>query len=620
MSPGTLPAWLPATALIAATALLIGFSLARNRRLQSAHDLARAELQAVRGQLQDFERQMRRHNDALLQIARERLERCDDLHGAYRAITEIASATLEVERLSVWRYDAGRQELACEDLYLRSQRTHAAGTVLRAETFPNYFLALQSAHLIDASDARTDARTREFGSYLVDNDIHSMLDSDIHLSGRLVGVVCCEHCGGPRQWTTAEQIFLGNVSDQLSLLLEYWQQKQDDAAIRNSEERYRSLVTATSQIVWTTNANGEVVEDSPTWRAFTGQTPGQMLGSGWGEAVHPMDRDRLGVGVIWQTGNTVASCYETEYRIRRHDGVYRIFSVRGAPVLDRSGAIREWVGTCDDVTDEREAQRALRRAHDELEQKVEERTRRLQAANARLRELDRLKSEFLATMSHELRTPLNSIIGFTHILREGLAGPVNDEQRKQLGMVANSASHLLTLINDLLDLSRIESGRMEIADNDIDCLQLLEEIRQTLAPLVNSKGLALHVEVLAPVRHVRSDRKKLFQILLNLANNAVKFTEHGSVTVRLSQAQSTLIFDVIDTGIGIGKENMPLLFEAFRQIEGSSRRRYEGTGLGLHLSLRLARLLGGDIRVTSEPGRGSTFSLIVPAPALDQTA
>jgi signal transduction histidine kinase len=137
---------------------------------------------------------------------------------------------------------------------------------------------------------------------------------------------------------------------------------------------------------------------------------------------------------------------------------------------------------------------------------------------------------------------------------------------------------------------------------------------------VNSKGLALHVEVLAPVRHVRSDRKKLFQILLNLANNAVKFTEHGSVTVRLSQAQSTLIFDVIDTGIGIGKENMPLLFEAFRQIEGSSRRRYEGTGLGLHLSLRLARLLGGDIRVTSEPGRGSTFSLIVPAPALDQTA
>jgi PAS domain S-box-containing protein len=580
--------------------------------MQTKLEQLQSENLTLRGRLQAFEQELHDQNQALLRIAGERLERGDDPQAAFRAINEIAAATLRVERLSIWSFDAEGNELICRDLFLRASGRHSTGTVLSGAVFPSYFSALQSAHLIAASDARSDPRTREFGDYLTDNDIYAMLDSDIHLAGRLVGVVCCEHCGSPRQWTTAEQIFIGNVSDQISLLLEYWQQKQDDAALRTSEERYRSLVTATSQIVWTTTPDGEVVEDSPSWREFTGQTYRQMSGWGWREAVHPDDRNRFGVGGVWDSAQSTANWFETEYRICRYDGEYRIFSVRGAPVRDRNGEIREWVGTCDDVTDQREAQRALQRAHDELEQKVEERTRRLREANVRLRELDRLKSEFLATMSHELRTPLNSIIGFTHIIREGLAGPVNDEQKKQLSMVGNSAAHLLTLINDLLDLSRIESGRMEMAENDVDCGQLLTEIRQTLEPLAQSKDLALSIIVDAEATRLRTDRKKLFQILLNLANNAVKFTEKGGVTVRLSRTQSALVFDVIDSGIGIREENLSLLFEAFRQIEGSSRRRYEGTGLGLHLSLRLARLLGGDIRVTSEFGAGSTFSLVIP--------
>jgi PAS domain S-box-containing protein len=233
-------------------------------------------------------------------------------------------------------------------------------------------------------------------------------------------------------------------------------------------------------------------------------------------------------------------------------------------------------------------------------------------ANVRLQEIDRLKSEFLATMSHELRTPLNSIIGFTGILRQGLAGPMNDEQKKQLGMVHSSARHLLGLINDLLDLSRIESGKMELFAEDFAVTDLIGEIAQSLAPQVQQKHLRFETSIDQPDLRMRTDRKKCFQILLNLANNAVKFTEAGRVAVKVSSTPDTIQFDVTDTGIGIKDENLSHLFEAFRQVDGSARRVYEGTGLGLYLSKQLAKMLGGTITVESEFGMGSRFTLVLP--------
>jgi len=233
-------------------------------------------------------------------------------------------------------------------------------------------------------------------------------------------------------------------------------------------------------------------------------------------------------------------------------------------------------------------------------------------ANVRLQELDRLKSEFLATMSHELRTPLNSIIGFTGILRQGLAGPMNDEQKKQLTMVHSSARHLLGLINDLLDLSRIESGKMELFIEEFAAADLIGEIAQSLAPQVEQKKLQFETSIDQPGLRMRTDRKKCFQILLNLANNAVKFTDSGRVALQVSSRSGTVHFDVTDTGIGIKDENMPFLFEAFRQVDGSARRVYEGTGLGLYLSKQLARMLGGTITVESEFGIGSRFTLVLP--------
>jgi PAS domain S-box-containing protein len=258
------------------------------------------------------------------------------------------------------------------------------------------------------------------------------------------------------------------------------------------------------------------------------------------------------------------------------------------------------------------AAEGLRRARDELEQRVRERTAELVRANERLEEMDRLKSQFLATMSHELRTPLNSIIGFTGILRQGYAGPVNDEQKKQLGLVFSSSKHLLSLINDLLDLSRIEAGKVEIERQRFDFAEVIEEVAQSLLPLARQKNLNLAVDMQPADLEILGDRKRCFQILLNLANNAVKFTDRGEVRITARTEEDKLRVCVTDTGIGIKPEQMGMLFEAFRQLDGTARRVYEGTGLGLHLCRRLLTLMHGEMGVESEFSKGSRFCFTIP--------
>lgn len=284
-----------------------------------------------------------------------------------------------------------------------------------------------------------------------------------------------------------------------------------------------------------------------------------------------------------------------------------------------AGSLADLVSLNLQVAQRRKAEEALREAHRNLEIKVAQRTKDLEKANEQLREanerlteLDRLKSEFVAMMSHELRTPLNSIIGFTGILRQNLAGPLNGEQSKQLGMVHFSAKHLLGLINDLLDLSRIESGKMETECESFALEALVQNVVETLQPLVAQKRLALETFIEPPQLAICSDRKKVFQILLNLANNAVKFTEHGRVEVRVSADPEVTTLEVIDTGIGIKPQSMENLFQAFRQVDGSARRVYEGTGLGLYLCQKLVSMLGGHIRAESEFGAGSRFTVTLP--------
>jgi PAS domain S-box-containing protein len=243
--------------------------------------------------------------------------------------------------------------------------------------------------------------------------------------------------------------------------------------------------------------------------------------------------------------------------------------------------------------------------------------RALQEKNLELERANRAKDHFLATMSHELRTPLNAILGFTGLLLMKLPGPLNDTQQRQLELVQSSGRHLLSLINDLLDLAKIDAGHVELQIEDVPCLAVLEDIASTLRPSAEAKGLALELEPSPDTMLARADRRALHQIVLNLAGNAIKFTPQGVVTLAVSRVfgdgQDWIELEVMDTGIGISAADQARLFQAFTQVGPRSVHNQEGTGLGLHLSRRLAELMGGSLTVSSEAGVGSRFAVRVRA-------
>jgi protein-histidine pros-kinase len=234
--------------------------------------------------------------------------------------------------------------------------------------------------------------------------------------------------------------------------------------------------------------------------------------------------------------------------------------------------------------------------------------------NLELEKASQAKDRFLASMSHELRTPLNAIIGFTGTLLMRLPGPLTPDQQHQLQTVRDSARHLLSLINDLLDLAKIESGKVEIETSPVACLGVLREIVTTLRPLAETKGLKLELEMPPEEVVVQTDRRALSQIMLNLTNNAIKFTETGRIRLVIADLDASnemIEISVVDTGIGIKAEDQEELFKAFTPLTTATGRS-DGTGLGLHLSQKLAELLGGSLRFTSEYGKGSRFTVTLP--------
>jgi signal transduction histidine kinase/ABC-type amino acid transport substrate-binding protein len=333
----------------------------------------------------------------------------------------------------------------------------------------------------------------------------------------------------------------------------------------------------------------------------------------WEALIHPEDRDRV-VEAEHDGMHSEDHSFQVEYRLRHKADGWRWIVSRGKVVaFDEEGRPARVIGTNTDVTEGKRAAEELERHREHLQELVEARTAELVETNRELEEATEAKSRFLTSMSHELRTPLNSIIGFSGVLADGMAGPLSEEQERQVSMINASGKHLLLLVNDVLDLAKVEAGAMEIRVEPVDVAELFEQVVEVVRPLAEAKGLALSADIADGPVDMRTDPDKLRQILINIVGNAIKYTDEGAVTVRLhAEAAGSADFVVSDTGRGIAASEVPHVFETFRRAARTTGSHGGGTGLGLAISADLARLLGGEILVESTEGEGSTFTLRVP--------
>ncbi len=373
--------------------------------------------------------------------------------------------------------------------------------------------------------------------------------------------------------------------------------KRTEARLRDSEERFRTLTEASAAIVWTASRDGTFEAPQAEWASFTGQSAEEYTGLGWLDAIHPDDRQST--LDHWHVALQSRERYVVEHRLRRADGLWRHMDVTAVPILDETGEVREWVGQHSDITERKLA---------ELE---------LSAAKEAAESANRAKSAFLANMSHELRTPLSAVIGYSEMMEEELEDAGQHELLGDLRKIESNARHLLSLINDVLDLSKIEANRMDTYAETIDVAALMREVGGTVDGLVKAKGNALSLDLGADLGTMRTDAVKLRQCLFNLIGNAAKFTENGVVTLSVQRDSSgpdaTLVFVIRDTGIGMTEDQLGRLFQRFTQADETTTRKFGGTGLGLAITKAFARLLGGDISVESTYGEGTAFTITLPA-------
>ena len=389
--------------------------------------------------------------------------------------------------------------------------------------------------------------------------------------------------------TEVDRLLLGVGANQAALVLE---RRWAEEALRESERGFRTLAEALPHMVWTAEPDGAPDYLNARNIEYTGLTPEQLRSGDWRSTLHPEDVPRS--LELWTRSTATGELFEAEYRLRRADGAFRWHLARALALLDDSGRITKWFGSCIDIDDQKLAQEALREAAAAAE-----------AAN-------RAKGEFLANVSHEIRTPMNAILGMTEL---ALDTPLTEDQRQYLKTVKSAAGSVLGLINDLLDFSKIEAGKLELDPADFSLRAAVGDTLRALAVRAHRKGLELIYDVQPEVPDALvGDAGRLRQVLLNLVGNAIKFTDAGEVVVRLEVAgdpapeEVGVRFAVSDTGIGIPPDKQEKIFRAFEQEDTSTTRKYGGTGLGLSIAARLVALMGGAISVQSEPGRGSTFA------------
>jgi PAS domain S-box-containing protein len=379
---------------------------------------------------------------------------------------------------------------------------------------------------------------------------------------------------------------LGLLTDAFNQMLTRIQEQNRD--IQQSELRFRSLVTATAQIVWSTDANGRIHGSLPSWQAFTEQSDDEIQGAGWAEALHPDDRPHA--LELWKSAVESKAPYDVEYRMRRYDGEYRYFAARAVPVLNDDGSVREWVGTCTDIHDRKLAEESIQRYSEELKRSNQE------------------LEHFAYVSSHDLQEPLRTLASFAQLLSENYRGRLDSDANEFIAFMVDGAKRMQTLIDDLLSFSRVGTRGKPLAP--VACEEVMRAVLDDLEVAITESGAQVTHD---PLPEVMGDDVQLRQLLQNLTGNALKFRKPDQpphVHVSAARSGNGWHFSVRDNGIGIDPGFFDRIFIIFQRLH--NRQDYAGTGIGLAVCKKIVERHGGRIWPESDPGQGSTFHFTIP--------
>jgi PAS domain S-box-containing protein len=543
----------------------------------------------------DAEVRFIKQRKALIELARHQGSDGGEALVLLRKIAETAAQTLEVARVSIWRYINARSGIKCVDLFEWEEGRHSSGAELSAEGHPAYFRALAELEMIVADDAAADPSTCEFTeAYLQPHDIRSMLDVPIIVSGVRTGVLCLEHVRTLRTWTSDEKTFALAMSNLVSLALEGVERRQAEASLRESEKRFRQFAETIEEVFWMTDPTGrEMIYVSPAYEKIWRRTCASLYASprSWLEAVHAEDRERITQAV--ETKRTQGE-YDEKYRIRRPDGTLRWIHDRAFPVRDSQGEVVRMVGTAEDITESRQVEAQLLRSQ---------------------------RMESIGTLAGGIAHDLNNVLAPIMMSIELLKLQEKDAQRlSMLTTIEGSAKRGADMVRQVLSFAKGMEGRQM----EVQVGHLLKEIEK-IANETFLKNIEVRSDIPKDLWVVQGDPTQLHQVLLNLCVNARDAMPNGG-TLRLAASNVVLdeygvasspeakpgphvCIEVEDSGTGMPPEVLERIFEPFYTTKELGR----GTGLGLSTTLAIIKSHHGFLRVNSEMGRGTHFHVFLPA-------
>ncbi len=457
--------------------------------------------------------------------------------------------------------------------------------------------AIRECQHVVCNDLITDLRTRPQWERALRRGYRSVGAFPIVVRGSARGAIAI-YAGDPGFFDDENTALLDELAADLSFALESMEVERMRHRAVGELDQFFAL---SLDMLCISSLDGYIHRLNPAWEKTLGFTTAELCGKPWIAFVHPEDRPRAEIAL-----QNLASGIETDHlelRFLSKSGPYRWLIVSATPA-PAEGVV---FAAASDITERKYLEEQLRSQNVALE-----------AQNRRVNEASRLKSEFLANMSHELRSPLNGIIGFTELLYDGKLGPIPQRPQEFLGRIHSSATHLLQLINGVLDLSKVEAGHLEFRPERVSLAGVIREVTGILGTLAADKQIRMETEIDDRVEEVLTDPGRIKQILYNYLSNALKFTGMGgSVVVRLkSEGAAEFRLEVSDTGVGIAEHDIARLFVEFQQLDATKAKRYQGTGLGLALTRRIVEAQGGRVGVESKLGRGSTFFVVLPrAPA-----